>query len=171
MNLRTPEKPRFVAGSIGPTNKQLSIAGNVNDPGHRTATFDQMVETYHEQVDALVEGGVDILLCETAFDTLVMKACLFAIDKFFEDTGMRLPVMASFTIFEGGRTLSAQTVEACWNSISHFDLLSVGMNCAWVPTSCGRISKSFRESRRSISVVIPTPACPTPLAGSISRRK
>ncbi|MEX2111552.1 MAG: homocysteine S-methyltransferase family protein, partial [Pirellulales bacterium] len=133
MNLRTPEKPRFVAGSIGPTNKQLSIAGNVNDPGHRSATFDQMVETYYEQVDALVEGGVDILLCETAFDTLVMKACLFAIDKFFEDTGLRLPVMASFTVFEGGRTLSAQTVEACWNSISHFDMLSVGINCALGP--------------------------------------
>ena len=133
MNLRTPEKPRFVAGSIGPTNKQLSIAGNVNDPGHRSATFDQMVATYYEQVDALVEGGVDLLLCETAFDTLVMKACLFAIDKFFEDTGQRLPVMASFTVFEGGRTLSAQTVEACWNSISHFDLLSVGINCALGP--------------------------------------
>ncbi|MGD9721763.1 MAG: methionine synthase [Pirellulales bacterium] len=133
MNLRTPEKPRFVAGSIGPTNKQLSIAGNVNDPGHRSATFDQMVETYYEQVDALVEGGVDILLCETAFDTLVMKACLFAIDKFFQDTGLRLPVMASFTIFEGGRTLSAQTVDACWNSIAHADLLSVGINCALGP--------------------------------------
>ncbi|HEX3725890.1 MAG TPA: homocysteine S-methyltransferase family protein, partial [Pirellulales bacterium] len=122
MNLRTPQRPRFVAGSIGPTNKQLSIAGNVNDPGHRSATFDQMVATYTEQVDALVEGGVDLLLCETAFDTLVMKACLFAIDQYFADTGVRLPVMGSFTIFEGGRTLSAQTVEACWNSISHFDL-------------------------------------------------
>ncbi len=133
MTQRTPEKPRFVAGSIGPTNKQLSIAGNVNDPGHRSATFDQMVATYYEQVEALVEGGVDILLCETAFDTLVMKACLFAIDQFFEKTGARLPVMASFTIFEGGRTLSAQTVEACWDSIAHFDLLSVGINCALGP--------------------------------------
>ena len=133
MNLQTPEKPRFVAGSIGPTNKQLSIAGNVNDPGHRSATFDQMVATYYEQVDALVEGGVDILLCETAFDTLVMKACLFAIDKYFDDTGLRLPVMATFTVFEGGRTLSAQTVEACWNSIAHVDLLSVGINCALGP--------------------------------------
>ncbi len=133
MNQRTPEKPRFVAGSIGPTNKQLSIAGNVNDPGHRSATFDQMVATYSEQVDALVEGGVDILLCETAFDTLVMKACLFAIDEYFESTGARLPVMASFTVFEGGRTLSAQTVEACWNSIAHADLLSVGINCALGP--------------------------------------
>jgi 5-methyltetrahydrofolate--homocysteine methyltransferase len=132
-NLRTPERPRFVAGSIGPTNKQLSIAGNVNDPGHRNATFDQMVETYYEQVDALVEGGVDILLAETAFDTLVFKACLFAIDKYLDDHGVRLPVMASFTVFEGGRTLSAQTVEACWNSIRHFDLLSVGINCALGP--------------------------------------
>ena len=133
LSLRTPDKPRFVAGSIGPTNKQLSIAGNVNDPGYRSATFDQMVETYYEQIDALVEGGVDLLLCETAFDTLVLKACLFAVDKYFEEHGLRLPVMASFTIFEGGRTLSAQTIEACWNSISHADLLSVGMNCALGP--------------------------------------
>jgi 5-methyltetrahydrofolate--homocysteine methyltransferase len=133
MNLQTPEKPRFVAGSIGPTNKQLSIAGNVSDPGYRSATFDQMVATYTEQVDALVDGGVDLLLCETAFDTLVMKACLFAVDQYFEAHGIRLPVMASFTVFEGGRTLSAQTVEACWNSISHAELLSVGINCALGP--------------------------------------
>jgi 5-methyltetrahydrofolate--homocysteine methyltransferase len=151
MNRRTPEKPRFVAGSIGPTNRQLSIAGNVNDPGYRAVTFDQMVETYYEQVAALVEGGVDILLAETAFDTLVLKACLFAIEKFFDERragvpaggtgkrslpvpgGGRLPVMASFTIFDGGRTLSAQTVEACWNSIAHADLLSVGINCALGP--------------------------------------
>ncbi len=152
MNRRTPEKPRFVAGSIGPTNRQLSIAGNVNDPGYRAVTFDQMVETYYEQVAALVEGGVDILLAETAFDTLVLKACLFAIEKFFDQRrvgnpaggtgkqslpvpgGGRLPVMASFTIFDGGRTLSAQTVEACWNSIAHADLLSVGINCALGPS-------------------------------------
>ncbi len=133
MNQRTPRRPRFVAGSIGPTNRQLSIAGNVNDPGFRAVTFDQMVETYYEQVAALVEGGVDILLAETAFDTLVLKACLFAIDKYFTDHDMRLPVMASFTIFDGGRTLSAQTVEACWNSIAHADLLSVGINCALGP--------------------------------------
>ncbi len=170
MNLRTPEKPRFVAGSIGPTNKQLSIAGNVNDPGYRGATFDQMVATYTEQVEALVEGGVDLLLCETAFDTLVMKACLFAIDQFFDRGGTRVPVMASFTIFEGGRTLSAQTVEACWNSISHADLLSVGMNSRWAPRTCGRISKSFRTSRRFSSVAIRTRDCRTPLAASTKRR-
>ena len=132
-NRRTPGKPRFVAGSLGPTRKQLSIAGSVNDPGQRNATFDQMVESYHAQVAALVEGGVDILLAETAFDTLVLKACLFAIQKFFDDTGTRIPVMASFTIFPGGRTLSGQTVEACWIAISHMDLLSVGINCAVGP--------------------------------------
>jgi 5-methyltetrahydrofolate--homocysteine methyltransferase len=130
---RTPEKPRFVAGSIGPTNRQLSIAGNVNDPGYRAVTFDEMVATYYEQVDALIEGGVDLLLPETAFDTLVLKACLFAIEKYFDDHHIKLPVMASFTIFQGGRTLSAQTIEACWTSISHADLLSVGINCALGP--------------------------------------
>ncbi len=133
MTRRTPDRPRFVAGSIGPTNKQLSIAGNVQDPAHRDVTFDQMVETYYEQVAALVEVGVDLLLTETAFDTLVLKACLFAIDRYFTDRGVRIPVMASFTVFEGGRTLSAQTVEACWTSISDADLLSVGINCALGP--------------------------------------
>jgi len=130
---RTPDRPRFVAGSIGPTNKQLSIAGNVADPGHRDVTFDQMVAAYREQIEALIEGGVDILLAETAFDTLVLKACLHAIEQVFSDLGRTLPVMASFTIFEGGRTLSTQTVEACWTSISHIDLLSAGINCALGP--------------------------------------
>jgi len=130
---KTPDRPRFVAGSIGPTNKQLSIAGNVADPGHRDVTFDQMVATYREQIEALIEGGVDILLAETAFDTLVLKSCLHAIEQVFSDTGVSLPVMASFTVFEGGRTLSAQTVEACWTSLAHVDLLSVGINCALGP--------------------------------------
>src|SRR4030081_422814 len=102
MNQLTPDKPRFVAGSIGPTNKQLSIAGNVNDPGYRSATFDQMVATYYEQIDALVEGGVDLLLVETAFDTLVLKAALFAVEQYFDDHHLRLPLMASFTVFKGG---------------------------------------------------------------------
>jgi 5-methyltetrahydrofolate--homocysteine methyltransferase len=131
---QTPTKPRFVAGSIGPTRKQLSIAGNVDDPGYRNATFDQMVTTYYGQIAALVEGGVDVLLAETAFDSLVFKSCLFAIEQYFQDKNVRIPVMASFTIFDGGRTLSAQTVEACWNSISHIPLLSVGMNCALGPS-------------------------------------
>src|SRR5262245_37583837 len=126
---RTPRKPRFVAGSIGPTNKQLSV-GIGHDPSHRDVTFDQMVDIYYEQVRGLVAGGVDILLPETAFDTLVQKACLFAIARFFEETGRRLPVMISGTIFDGGRTLSAQTVEAYYTAVSHFDALSVGLNCA-----------------------------------------
>jgi 5-methyltetrahydrofolate--homocysteine methyltransferase len=127
---KNPDKPRFVAGSIGPTNKQLSMGIHVEDPGRRDVTFDQIVANYMEQIRGLVAGGVDILLPETAFDTLVMKACLFAIDAFFEQTGTRLPVMISGTIFDNGRTLSAQPVEAFYYSVSHFDAMSVGLNCA-----------------------------------------
>ena len=127
---RDPDKPRFVAGSIGPTKKTLSISTHVEDPGRRDVTFDQMVENYYEQIHGLVSGGVDILLPETSFDTLVLKACLFAIDKYFSDHAIRLPVMISGTIFDNNRTLSAQTVEAFYLSVSHFDALSVGLNCA-----------------------------------------
>ena len=128
---RDPDRPRFVAGSIGPTKKQLSMGIHVDDPGRRDVTFDEMVDNYYEQVKALVEAGADILLPETSFDTLVMKACLFAIDKYFEDSGNRVPVMISGTIFkEGLRTLSGQTVEAFYHSVSHFDAMSVGLNCA-----------------------------------------
>jgi 5-methyltetrahydrofolate--homocysteine methyltransferase len=127
---RNPNKPRFVAGSIGPTKKSLSLGVHVEDPGRRDVTFDEMVANYYEAIRGLVAGGVDILLPETSFDTLVMKACLFAIDKFFAETGTRLPVMISGTIFENGRTLSAQPVEAFYASVSHFDALSVGLNCA-----------------------------------------
>jgi 5-methyltetrahydrofolate--homocysteine methyltransferase len=125
-----PDKPRFVAGSIGPTKKQLSMGIHVEDPGQRDATFDELVATYSEQIKGLVAGGVDILLPETSFDTLVMKACLFAIDAFFEETGTHLPVMISGTIFDNGRTLSAQPIEAFYYSVAHFDALSVGINCA-----------------------------------------
>ncbi len=127
---KNPDKPRFVAGSIGPTNKQLSMGIHVEDPGRRDVTFDQMVANYTEQIRGLMAGGVDILLPETAFDTLVMKACLFAIDAYFEETQTRLPVMVSGTIFDNGRTLSAQPVEAFYYSVSHFGALSVGLNCA-----------------------------------------
>ncbi|MFV1966876.1 MAG: methionine synthase [Pirellulaceae bacterium] len=133
-NARTPEKPRFVAGSIGPTSRTTSISSKVEDPGYRAVTFDQMVESYFQQVAVLVEGGVDILFPETTFDTLNLKACLFAIEQFFEERHFRLPVMASVTITDAsGRTLSGQTVEAFWNSVCHFDLLSVGINCALGP--------------------------------------
>jgi 5-methyltetrahydrofolate--homocysteine methyltransferase len=127
---RDANRPRFIAGSIGPTNKTLSMATHVEDPGRRDVTFDQMVAAYSEQIHGLVAGGVDILLAETSFDTLVMKACLFAIAKYFAEHDLCLPVMVSGTIFENGRTLSAQTVEAFWTSVSHFDMLSVGLNCA-----------------------------------------
>ena len=124
-------KPRFVAGSIGPTNKTLSLSPNVNDPGYRAVTFDEVVKAYYEQIHGLVEGGVDILLVETVFDTLNAKACLFAIQSYFEDYEVELPVMISGTITDAsGRTLSGQTTEAFLNSIAHFPLLSVGLNCA-----------------------------------------
>jgi 5-methyltetrahydrofolate--homocysteine methyltransferase len=130
----TPDKPRFVAGSIGPTNRTASLSPNVNDPGYRAVNYDQLVETYYEQIAALVEGGVDLLMPETVFDTLNLKACLFAIEEFFEDSGKRLPVMVSVTITDrSGRTLSGQTLEAFWISIAHARLLSVGINCAFGP--------------------------------------
>lgn len=128
------DRPRFLAGSVGPTNRTASLSPNVSDPGYRAVTFDQLVEAYYEQVAALVEGGVDILLAETCFDTLNLKACLFAIDKYFEERGVRLPVMASVTITDrSGRTLSGQTLAAFWISISHADLFSAGINCALGP--------------------------------------
>jgi 5-methyltetrahydrofolate--homocysteine methyltransferase len=131
---RDPGRPRFVAGSIGPTARTASMSPRVDDPGYRAVTFDQHVESYYRQVAALVEGGVDILFPETVFDTLNLKACLFAIERFFEEHGVRLPVMVSVTITDrAGRTLSGQTIEAFWNSIAHFDLLSVGINCAMGP--------------------------------------
>ncbi|EMI54337.1 B12-dependent methionine synthase [Rhodopirellula sallentina SM41] len=130
---RTPDKPRFVAGSIGPTTKQLAISTQ-DDPAHRDTTFDQMADSYYAQVKALVEGGVDILLPETAIDTLNLKSCLFAIQRYFDEGGRRVPVMVSGTFADGGRTfVSAQSVEAFWTSINHFPVLSVGMNCALGP--------------------------------------
>ncbi|MBI4932089.1 MAG: methionine synthase [Bacteroidetes bacterium] len=123
--------PKFVAGALGPTNKTLSLSPNVNDPGFRAVTFDEVVEAYSEQVRGLMDGGVDLLLVETIFDTLNAKAALFAIQNIFEAKGIELPVMVSGTITDAsGRTLSGQTVEAFLNSISHMNLLSVGLNCA-----------------------------------------
>lgn len=128
---KTPDKPRFVAGALGPTNKTASLSPDVNDPGYRAITFDQLVEAYHEQIRGLVDGGADILLVETVFDTLNAKAALFAIETLFEETGKRAPIMVSGTITDAsGRTLSGQTVEAFLYSISHLPLLSVGFNCA-----------------------------------------
>jgi 5-methyltetrahydrofolate--homocysteine methyltransferase len=127
----TPERPRFVAGSLGPTNRTASLSPDVNNPAFRGVTFDELVDAYYDQTRGLVDGGADILMPETTFDTLNLKAALFAIEKYFADTGIRLPILASITITDAsGRTLSGQTVEACWNSISHASLLAVGINCA-----------------------------------------
>ena len=126
-----PDKPRFVAGAIGPTNRTASISPDVNDPGFRGITFDELVTAYYQQVGALIDGGVDILLVETVFDTLNAKAALFAIDSYFEDNNITLPIMVSGTITDqSGRTLTGQTTEAFLISVSHMPLLSIGLNCA-----------------------------------------
>jgi 5-methyltetrahydrofolate--homocysteine methyltransferase len=125
------DKPRFVAGSIGPTNRTASISPDVNDPGFRGVSFDQLVLAYSEQINALMDGGVDILLVETVFDTLNAKAALYAIDEVFEQRSEKLPIMVSGTITDqSGRTLTGQTTEAFLISLSHMPLLSIGLNCA-----------------------------------------
>ncbi|KOS06328.1 5-methyltetrahydrofolate--homocysteine methyltransferase [Flavobacterium akiainvivens] len=126
-----PDRPRFVAGSIGPTNRTASMSPDVNDPGYRAVTFDDLLLAYKEQVKALIDGGCDILLVETIFDTLNAKAALFAIEEVKDELGLDIPIMVSGTITDAsGRTLSGQTVEAFLISISHIPLLSVGFNCA-----------------------------------------
>ena len=127
----TPEHPRFVAGALGPTPKTASISPDVNDPGARNVDFEALRAAYYEQVEGLVEGGADVLLVETIFDTLNAKAALFAIDEFFEKSGERLPIMISGTVTDAsGRVLSGQTVTAFWYSVRHAQPLSIGLNCA-----------------------------------------
>lgn len=127
----TPEKPRFVAGVLGPTSRTCSISPDVNNPGYRNVTFDELVENYVEATRGLIEGGADIILIETIFDTLNAKAAIFAVQQVFEEDGVELPIMISGTITDAsGRTLSGQTTEAFWNSVRHANPLSVGLNCA-----------------------------------------
>ena len=127
----TPDKPRFVAGALGPTPKTASISPDVNDPGARNVNFEDLRASYYEQVEALVEGGSDVLLVETIFDTLNAKAALFAIDEFFEASGERLPLIISGTVTDAsGRILSGQTVTAFWHSVRHAQPLAIGLNCA-----------------------------------------
>ena len=156
----TKEKPRFVAGAIGPTNKTLSISPDVTDPGYREVTFDEVAASYRAQIDGLMDGGVDILLVETVFDTLNCKAALFAIQNAFEERGETLPVMISGTIVDqSGRTLSGQTPHAFWLSISHMPhLLSVGLNCALG-------SKQMRPFIEELSDVASVPTSLYPNAG------
>ena len=128
---RTPDKPRFVAGALGPTNRTASISPAVDDPGARNVTFGQLVAAYAEAIRALAEGGVDLFLVETIFDTLNGKAALFALEAYFDELGRRFPVVVSGTITDAsGRTLSGQTTEAFWNSVRHVRPLAVGINCS-----------------------------------------
>jgi 5-methyltetrahydrofolate--homocysteine methyltransferase len=128
---KNPNKPRFAAGAIGPTNRTLSLSPDVNNPGYRAVTFDEVMQAYYEQVEALVDGGVDIILIETIFDTLNAKAAIFATKKYFKDKQIELPIMISGTITDAsGRTLSGQTLEAFYTSIAHAKPFSVGLNCA-----------------------------------------
>ena len=127
----TPDRPRFVAGALGPTPRTASISPDVNDPGARNVDFEELRSSYHEQVEALVRGGADLLLIETIFDTLNAKAALFAIDEYFEASGERLPLVISGTVTDAsGRILSGQTVTAFWYSVRHARPLAVGLNCA-----------------------------------------
>jgi len=128
---KNPDKPRFVAGSMGPTNRTASMSPDVNDPGYRAVHFDELKEAYLEQIKGLIDGGADLLLVETVFDTLNAKAALFAIEEYKEEKGIDIPIMVSGTITDAsGRTLSGQTAEAFFISISHIPVLSVGFNCA-----------------------------------------
>lgn len=156
---RTPERPRWVAGALGPTNRTASISPDVNDPAARNVTFDELRTAYREAAEGLIEGGADLLLVETVFDTLNAKAALFAIDEVFDALGMRLPVMVSGTITDlSGRTLSGQTPEAFWNSVRHARPLSIGLNCALG-------AAQLRAHVAELSRVADTYVCAYPNAG------
>ena len=148
----------FVAGAIGPTNRTASLSPDVNDPSLRNVTFDDLVESYYQQILGLVEGGVDILMPETTFDTLNLKAAIFAIENFFDSSGKRLPVILSITITDAsGRTLSGQTTEACWNSIAHAKPLGVGLNCALGADAMRPYLQALSKTRIVLFIAILTP--------------
>ena len=158
---KDPSKPRFVAGSMGPTNKTASLSPNVSSPGYRAITFDQLAEAYKEQARGLVDGGSDALLIETVFDTLNAKAALFAILELFEETGKELPIMVSGTITDAsGRTLSGQTVEAFLISLSHIPLLSIGLNCALGARQLRTYVQSLSENSRCFVSAYPNAGLP-----------
>lgn len=156
---KTPEKPRFVAGAIGPLNKTLSISPDVNNPGFRAVTFDEVVEAYVEQIGALIDGGVDLLLIETVFDTLNAKAAIFAAEEVFEARGIKLPIMISFTVTDmSGRNLSGQTIEAFWYSVRHANPFSIGLNCAFG-------AEHLRPHAVALAAIADTRVCVYPNAG------
>jgi len=155
------DNKKYVAGSIGPTNKTASMSPDVNDPGFRAITFDELVESYKEQIKGLVDGGSDILLIETVFDTLNAKAALMAINDFFEGNNTSLPVMLSGTITDNsGRTLSGQTVNAFLISLSHFPLLSIGFNCALGADKLRPYLKRLSNSTNFFTSVYPNAGLP-----------
>ena len=161
----TDDKPRFVAGALGPTPKTASISPDVNDPGARNVSFDQLVAAYHEQVTALVEGGSDVLLVETVFDTLNCKAALFAIDLYFEQTGTRLPIMISGTVTDAsGRILSGQTVTAFWNSVRHAKPLTIGLNCALGATLMRPYAEELSKIAETFVCIYPNAGLPNPMS-------
>ncbi|PUA18077.1 methionine synthase [Glaciimonas sp. PCH181] len=161
----TPDKPRFVAGALGPTPKTASISPDVNDPAARNVTFDQLATAYLEQTRALVEGGADVLLVETIFDTLNCKAALFAIDTFFEESGLRLPIMISGTVTDAsGRILSGQTVPAFWNSIRHAKPLTVGLNCALGAALMRPYAEELSKIADTFVCIYPNAGLPNPMS-------
>ncbi len=161
----TPDRPRFVAGALGPTPKTASISPDVNDPGARNVSFDQLVVAYHAQVAALVEGGADVLLVETVFDTLNCKAALFAIDQFFDETGQKLPIMISGTVTDAsGRILSGQTVTAFWNSVRHARPLTIGLNCALGATLMRPYAEELSKIAETFVCVYPNAGLPNPMS-------
>jgi 5-methyltetrahydrofolate--homocysteine methyltransferase len=161
----TPDKRRFVAGALGPTPKTASISPDVNDPAARNVTFDQLVAAYLEQTRGLVEGGADVLLVETIFDTLNCKAALFAIDTFFEESGQRLPIMISGTVTDAsGRILSGQTVPAFWNSVRHAKPLTVGLNCALGAALMRPYAEELSAIADTFVCIYPNAGLPNPMS-------
>ncbi|HEX7650273.1 MAG TPA: methionine synthase [Noviherbaspirillum sp.] len=161
----TPDKPRFVAGALGPTPKTASISPDVNDPAARNVTFDQLVAAYLEQTRGLVDGGADVLLVETIFDTLNCKAALFAIDTYFEETGKRLPIMISGTVTDAsGRILSGQTVTAFWHSVRHARPLTVGLNCALGAALMRPYAEELSKIADTFVCVYPNAGLPNPMS-------
>ena len=161
----TPDKPRFVAGTLGPTPKTASISPDVNNPAARNVSFDQLVSAYLAQTRALVEGGADILMVETIFDTLNCKAALFAIDTFFEEVGYTLPLMISGTVTDAsGRILSGQTVTAFWNSVRHAKPLSIGLNCALGATLMRPYAEEISKIADTFVCIYPNAGLPNPMS-------
>ncbi|HIA94713.1 MAG TPA: methionine synthase, partial [Candidatus Marinimicrobia bacterium] len=163
---KTPEKPRFVCGALGPTNKTASMSPDVSNPGFRNISFDELAHAYYEQAKGLVDGGCDVLMVETVFDTLNCKAALFGIQSLFQDTGEEIPVMVSGTITDAsGRLLSGQTVEAFWHSIRHMDLLAVGLNCALGAEQIRPYVDAFSQIADTNVLVYPNAGLPNEFGG------